>query len=80
MFNRILFAAILSTGALAGLAATPASAEAHPPIHRPLARFEVLVRHRNHWDVYGAYRDRDDARRAARKLRFQGYEVKVRRA
>jgi predicted aminopeptidase len=80
MFRRVLFAAIRTTGALAGLAATPATAEAHPPIRRSVVCFEVLVRHRNHWDVYRTYHDRDDARRAARKLRFQGYDVKVRRA
>jgi hypothetical protein len=80
VFRRILFAAVLSTGALAGLAATPAIADAHPPIRRPLPRFEVLVRDCEHWVVKGAYRDRDDARRAARMLRHKGLEVKVRRA
>jgi hypothetical protein len=54
----------------------------HPPVghdghHR--VRFQVLVRHRGHWDVVRTFRDRDDARRLAHRLRHQGYDVDVRR-
>ena len=54
----------------------------HPPVghdwhHR--VRYQVLVRHRGHWDVVDTFRDRDDARRLARHLRHQGHEVDVRR-
>ena len=54
----------------------------YPPVghdrhHRD--RFEVLVRHRGHWDMYDTVRDRDDARRLAHRLRHQGYDVDIRR-
>lgn len=79
MLRRIFLTAALSVGALAGLAAVPATAEAHPPLPVRHARFEVLVRHRNHWDRHGTYCDRADARQAARFLRARGFEVRVRR-
>ena len=40
-------------------------------------RFEVLVRHGDHWHSRGKYRDRDDAQRAAWRLRQQGFRVKI---
>jgi len=54
----------------------------YPPVghdghHR--ARFEVLVRHRGHWDVVETTRDWDDAQRAAHRLRHEGHDVEVRR-
>jgi hypothetical protein len=83
MFRNTILSAALALGAFAGLSVTPATADAHPPVGhgRPdrFGRFEVLVRHRGHWDKYGTYRDRDDARRAARQLRQRGYDVKIER-
>jgi hypothetical protein len=81
MFRTTILTAALSLAGLAGLAATPASA--HPPVghDRPqfFGRYEVLVRHRGHWDKVGTYRDRDDARRAARQYRMRGLQVKIER-
>jgi hypothetical protein len=37
--------------------------------------FQVLVRHRGHWDVVETFRDRDEARRLAHRLRHRGEEV-----
>jgi hypothetical protein len=55
----------------------------YPPVghdwHRHRARFDVLVRHRGHWDLYDTVRDWDDARRLAHRLRHQGYDVDIRR-
>ncbi|MGL4554814.1 MAG: hypothetical protein ACRC33_26915 [Gemmataceae bacterium] len=81
MLRHTVLSAALAAAAFAGLAATPSAADAHPPVghgrpwHRP--RYEVLIRHRGHWDLYRTYRDRDDARQAARFLRMQGYEVRI---
>lgn len=79
MIRKMILAAVLATGAVAGATAT---ASAHPPAghdrdHR--GRFQVLVRHRGHWDVHATYRDRDDAQRAARRLERQGYDARVER-
>src|SRR5262245_16969894 len=85
MFRRLILSAAIVTGAATGLAFTPATADAHPPVvvgyppHRQ-ARFEVLIQRRGCWEVYGVFRDRDDARRAAWRLRHRGFEVEVRRA
>ena len=75
MLRKLLLSAVLATGALTGLAVT---ADAHPPAHRPNhVRFEVLYRQHDHWDCYGTFGDRDDARRVARQLRHRGYVVRV---
>lgn len=42
-------------------------------------RYEVVVWHRTHWDVSGTFGHREDARRAAYRLRCQGLQVEVRR-
>jgi hypothetical protein len=84
MLRKLILSVVLGAGALTGLALTPATAEARPPWteyrrHDRRDRFEVLYRHRNHWDRYGTYRDRDDAERAARHLRHRGYDVRIQR-
>jgi hypothetical protein len=82
MFRRLVMAAVTVTG----LAALPAAAEAHPPefYHRDVAphsrgRFDVVYRCGGHWDVYGSFRDRDDAERAAHRLEHRGYDARIRR-
>jgi len=75
MFRRL----VLSGVAVAGLAAIPAAAEAHPPefyhhdaeYYHASRRFEVVYRCGGHWDVYGSFRDRHDADRAAHRLQFR---------
>jgi len=99
MIRTIITSGVLAAGALAGLAFTPSTADAHPPavgpaytpVVRPAyyppaghdwhhhVRFQVLVRHHGHWDVVDTFRDRDDARRLAHRLRHQGHEVDIRR-
>ncbi len=81
MFRRFIMAGV----AVTGLAAIPAAAEAHPPefYHHEASyhlqrRFEVVYRCGGHWDVYGSFRDRDDAQRAAHRLEHRGYDVRVR--
>ena len=85
MLRRFIFSAILGTGLLTGLALTPTTASAnpipvpslyHPDFH---GRYAVFYRHGPHWERYATYRDRDDAQRAARLLRHQGYLAKVER-
>jgi hypothetical protein len=84
MFRKLILSAVLTTGAVTGLALTPATADAHvpvvvvPPPHHH-ARFEVLVLRHGCWEVYDVYWDRDDARRAAWHLRHRGLAVEVRR-
>jgi hypothetical protein len=81
MFRRLVTAAV----AVTGLAAIPVAAEAHPPefyrheaAHYLPGRFEVIYRCGGRWDVYGSYRDRDDAQRAAHRLEHRGFDARVR--
>lgn len=41
--------------------------------------FEVLIRHDCHWDVYATVRDAREAERLARRLRWRGHDVRIRR-
>lgn len=85
MIRKLILTAVLATGAVAGVTATANTADAAPPIghdhdhDRDRGRFQVLVRHRGHWDVHGTYRDRDDAERAARRLERQGLDTRIER-
>jgi hypothetical protein len=83
MFRTRILTAALGLAALTGLSLTPTTARAAPPVghFRPpfFGRYEVLVRHHGHWDKVGTFRDRDDARRAARQYRMRGLEVKIER-
>lgn len=82
MIRKLILSAAIATGAVAGLATSTASAAqpvGHDERHDHRGRFEVLVRHRGHWDMHGTYRDRDDAQRAARRLERRGYEVRIER-
>ena len=86
MFRTLTLAALLASGSLT------ATASAQPPAafeHRDRdhdhdrdhhrSRYQVLVRHRSHWDVQGTYRDRDDAERVARRLEHRGLDARVER-
>ena len=87
MLRKLILSAVLATSS--GLGLTAGTASADPPFHGPgyghghshrydrRVRFEVEVRHRDHWDHYATFRDRDDAERAARQLRRQGYIVRI---
>jgi hypothetical protein len=85
MIRKLILTAVLATGAVAGVTATSATADAAPPVQfdrdrghdRHNVRFEVQVRHRGHWDTYGTYRDRDDAQRVARMLERQGRDARI---
>ena len=83
MIRNLALAAILAAGTVGGLTTTTASAQ--PPVafvrdhDHGHGRFQVLVRHRLHWDVHGTYRDRDDAIRVARRLERQGYDTRIER-
>jgi hypothetical protein len=85
MIHKLFASAILTIAALTGFAVSPAAANEHIPfgpphrIERDCERYEVLVRHRGCWNVYETFRDRDDARHAAWRLRHRGFEVEVRR-
>jgi hypothetical protein len=85
MFRKLILSAMLTTGAVTDPALTPATADAHPPMvvvpptHFHHVRFEVLVLRHGCWEVYDVYRDRDDARRAAWRLRHCGLAAEVRR-
>lgn len=82
MIRNLILSAILATGTVAGLGLSN-TAQAHEPVvgfdwgHRD--RFEVLVRHRGHWDVVGVFDNRADARRVARQLERRGEDTKVRK-
>ncbi len=85
MIRKLILSAVLATGAITGVTATSASADAAPPVghdrdrdhDRRNVRFEVQVRHRGHWDTYGTYRDRDDAQRVVRMLERQGRDARI---
>jgi outer membrane biogenesis lipoprotein LolB len=80
MIRKLILSAALATATVAGLTATASAAQ---PVghddHNHWGRYEVLVRHRGHWDVHGTYRDRDDAQRVARRLEHRGYDVRIQR-
>jgi hypothetical protein len=83
VIRKLALAALIATGTVGGLTAT---ASAQPPAafdrhdhDRDRGRFQVLVRHRGHWDVHATYRDRDDAQRAARRLERRGFDARVER-
>lgn len=79
MIRKILLSTVAATGLVGGLALTPATADAHPPAERYHHRVEVLYRRGHHgWQVYGTYRDRFEADRAADHLRHRGFAVEVR--
>ena len=82
MVRKLVLAALVAAGTLGGLTLTPGTAAAQPSgdhDRRDRGRFQVLVRHRGHWDVHGTYRDRDDAYRAARQLERRGVDARVER-
>lgn len=87
MIRKLILTAVLATGAVAGVtstasAAPPATFDRRDHDHdrdRDRGRFQVLVRHRGHWDVHGSYRDREDAQRAARRLERQGFDTRIER-
>lgn len=84
MFRKLIFTALLAAGTL-GVAAAPATAgepvtfDRHDNDRHDRGRFQVLVRHRGHWDVHGTYRVRDDAQRAAWRLERQGFDTRIER-
>lgn len=84
MIRKLILSAVLAAGAIAGLTATPTTADAAPAQFdrdrdrdRHNVRFEVQVRHHGHWDTYGTYRDRDDAQRVVRMLERQGKNARI---
>jgi hypothetical protein len=83
MVRTLILSAALATGALTGTTATasaaPPTGHDHDRDHDRRGRYEVLVRHRGHWDAIGVYRDRDDAMRVARQLERRGQDAKVER-
>ena len=89
MIRKILLSAVFAATMITGVscAASQASAQTYShgrhhsyhPSPRHHVHFEVLVRHRNHWDSYGTYHSRYAAERAAERLRWQGYIVRIER-
>ena len=81
MFRKLIFTALLAAGTL-GVAVAPATAGEPVAFDRrdnDRGQFQVLVRHRLHWDVHGTYRNRDDAQRAAHRLERQGFDTRIER-
>lgn len=81
MIRTLALATRVAAATLGGLALTPGTASARPAgdhDRRDHGRFQVLVRHRGHWDIHGTYRDRDDAQRVARQLERRGERVRGR--
>jgi hypothetical protein len=79
MFRKAILSAVLGTGLVTGLALTPSTAEAHPPVrYGRHHEVEVLYRCGFRWELYGDYYNRAAANRAAESLRRRGYAVEVR--
>ena len=87
MFRKLILSAIVAASTLTGLGLTT-TAQAHEPTYGrdwerrdrwDRDRYEVLVRHRGHWDSVGIYSDRDDAWRAARQIERRGGDAQVRK-
>jgi hypothetical protein len=76
MFRKLILSAVLATGAVAGLTATAATADAAPFGH--YRRFEVLVECGHRWENRGTFRNRGEAERVAERLRHEGFRVQVR--
>jgi len=93
MIRKMILSAVLATVTMTGLAATASAAhppighdrdrdrdhdrDRDRDHDRHRVRYEVLVRHRGHWDSVGTYRDREDAQRAAWRLQRQGEFVRI---
>ena len=82
MFRTLTLSALLAASTFCGLTFTPATASADPAIRYAErgvhhGRFDVLVRHRGHWDVRGSYRNREEAIREARRLEHRGLDARV---
>jgi hypothetical protein len=85
MLRKLLLSALLAAGTVTGIALTPAAAEARPPWSEHDRhdyrhnRFEVLYLDCGHWKNSGTFRDREDAERAAHRLRSRGFAVRIER-
>jgi hypothetical protein len=82
MFRKIILGAVLALAAVTGFTISAGEVNAQPlplPHRRHHVHYEVLIRHRHHWDSYATYHDVEDARRAAFRLRARGYEVRIER-
>jgi hypothetical protein len=80
MFRKLILSAVLATAAITGVAAATSTADAAPFDHgRDFHRrqFEVLVECGHRWENRGTFRDRQDAERAAGRLRHEGFRVEI---
>src|SRR5262245_42795902 len=84
MFRKLILTAVLAVTTVTGFALTVPEASAQPipyyppfPHRRHHVHYEVLIRHRGHWDVYATYHNFEDAQRAAWRLRDRGFDVRV---
>ena len=80
MFRKLILSAVLAAGAIAGVTATSATADAAPfdrgrDFHR--RQFEVLVECGHRWENRGTFRDRQDAERAAHRIQREGFRVEI---
>src|SRR5262245_60432204 len=83
MIRKLILSAVIATATITctSLSATTAEA-AHPGSfkrdrYRHGVRFEVQVRHVGHWDTYGTYHHREEARRVVTMLERQGRDAKI---
>ena len=79
MIRKLILSAGIATATLCGVLATPASASAGEPIGLFHHRYRVEVRCGHGWEFRGTYHSREDAERAARHLRHQGFAVRIER-
>lgn len=78
MIRKILLSAVLAISTVTAFSVPALDVNANPPVHRHgHVHFEVLYRHRLHWDSYGTYHTRFAAEQAAERLRCQGYLVRI---
>jgi len=79
MFRKLILSAGIATATLCGVLATPDSASADEPIGFFHHRYTVEVRCGHRWESRGTFHSLQDAERAARHLRHQGFAVRVER-
>lgn len=89
MIRDLTLTGMVAAAGITGLATTPAMADTTVADHRHdrdrndrdrrRVRYEVQVRHGWHWDTVREFRDRGDAERLARRLKWQGHRVRIER-
>ena len=82
MIRKLILSAVIAAATITGVSLSATTAEAASPggfnhDRDRHVRFEVKVHHRGHWDTYGTYGSREEARRVVWMLERQGRDARI---